>query len=219
VKTALRRLGGAGMLLRMADPIEPLRTRFRAHSWTPVGIGHSDAHVWRLDGPTLLFVKAGTDVAREAAALAWLAGYDLGTPEVIEAGVTADGRDYLVTTAVPGRSGAEPWPEADRKPVVQAIGRYLARFHTLPVDQCPFGTEAEPGPDPVVCHGDFMLPNVILDPKTLEVNGVVDVGTLGVAERSRDLHDMVWSLTAGLNPQYGAAYADVFRAAARSVAA
>lgn len=201
------------MLQRMADPIEPLRARFRTHTWTPVGIGHSDAHVWRLDGPIPLFVKAGTDMAREAEALAWLAGYDLGTPEVVDTGATADGRDYLVTTAVPGRSGAEPWPASERGAVVDAIARYLDRFHSLPVDQCPFPA-SEPTDDPVVCHGDYMLPNVILDPRTLEVTGAVDVGTLAIGPRGRDVHDMAWSLSAGLNPQYGPAYADRFRLAA-----
>jgi kanamycin kinase len=127
--------------------------------------------------------------------------------------VTADGLDYLVTTAVPGRSGAEPWPESDRGAVVDAIARYLGRFHSLPVDQCPFPA-AEPTGDPVVCHGDFMLPNVILDPQILEVTGAVDVGTLAIGPRGRDLHDMSWSLGAGLNPQYGQAYADRFRLAA-----
>lgn len=202
----------------MSDPIEALRAGYRAHTWEPVGIGHSDALVWRLTGPTELFVKVGDELEREAEALAWLAGFDTGAPAIEAAGALDDGRAYLVTTAVQGRSGAEPWPEPDRKAVVQAIGRYLARFHTLPVDQCPFriGTEPE---DPVVCHGDYMLPNVILDPRTLTVNGVVDVGALGVADRGRDIHDMVWSLTAGLNPQYGEAYAEIFRAAATSVAA
>ncbi|MBO3732890.1 phosphotransferase [Glycomyces niveus] len=202
----------------MPGPIEALRARYRSHTWEPVGIGHSDALVWRLAGPTELFVKVGNQLEREAEALAWLAGFDTGTPAIEAAGALDDGRAYLVTTAVPGRSGAEPWPEPDRKAVVQAIGRYLARFHTLPVDQCPFRTGTDPE-DPVVCHGDYMLPNVILDPRTLTVNGVIDVGALGVADRGRDIHDMVWSLTAGLNPQYGEAYADRFRAAATSVAA
>jgi kanamycin kinase len=59
-----------------------------------------------------------------------------------------------------------------------------------------------------------MLPNVILDPRTLEVTGAVDVGTLAIGPRGRDVHDMAWSLSAGLNPQYGPAYADRFRLAA-----
>jgi kanamycin kinase len=197
----------------MTDPIEPLRTRFRAHIWTPVGIGHSDAHVWRLDGPTPLFVKVDTDLARETKALTWLAAFDLGTPDVVDTGTTPDGRDYLVTRAVPGRSGAEPWPEPQRAAVVDAIARYLHRFHALPVDQCPFPA-TEPTDDPVVCHGDYMLPNVILDPVALEVTGAVDIGTLTTGSRTRDIHDMAWSLSSGLNPQYGQSYADRFRAVA-----
>ncbi|QJW37824.1 aminoglycoside 3'-phosphotransferase [Cellulosimicrobium protaetiae] len=39
----------------------------------------------------------------------------------------------------------------------------------------------------VVCHGDLCLPNVLLDPETLEVSGFVDLGRLGVADRHADL--------------------------------
>lgn len=198
----------------MPEPIEALRARYRGHSWEPVGIGQSDALVWRLDGPSRLFVKVGDALEREAEALAWLAGFDMGAPAIEAKGALDDGRAFLVTAAVPGRSGAEPWPESDRKTVVRAIGRFLARFHTLPVDRCPFRSETGPDGDLVVGHGDYMLPNVILDPATLAVTGVIDVGALGVADRRRDVEDMVWSLTAGLNPQYGEPYADVFRAAA-----
>ncbi|WP_344487372.1 phosphotransferase [Glycomyces endophyticus] len=196
----------------MSEPIEELRTRYRGRTWAPVGIGESGAHVWRLDGAAPLYVKVGAGLAREANALAWLAHFDLGAPELVDNGQLGDGRDYLVTTAVPGRSGAEPWPASERLAVAEAVGRYLARFHTLPVDRCPF--RGEPGGDPVVSHGDFMLPNVILDPLTLTVTGVVDVGSLGVADRGRDVDDMVWSLTGGLNPQYGAVHAERFREAA-----
>lgn len=199
----------------MSKPIEALRTLYREYTWTQVGIGRSEAQVWRLDGPAQLFAKVGNDLAREAEALGWLADFDVGTPEIVAEGTIGDGRDCLVTTAVPGRSGAEDWPEADRHAVVEAIGRYLGRFHALPVDRCPFRGERASGDDFVVSHGDFMLPNVILNPRSLTVNGVVDVGGLGVAERGRDIEDMVWSLTGGLNPQFGEAYADLFRKAAR----
>lgn len=39
----------------------------------------------------------------------------------------------------------------------------------------------------VVCHGDFMLPNVVLNPETFEVAGVIDVGSLAVGDRGRDM--------------------------------
>ncbi|CQR61092.1 APH(3'') family aminoglycoside O-phosphotransferase [Streptomyces leeuwenhoekii] len=41
--------------------------------------------------------------------------------------------------------------------------------------------------DTVVCHGDLCLPNIILDPRTLDVSGFIDLGRLGRADRHADL--------------------------------
>ncbi|MEU0575392.1 APH(3'') family aminoglycoside O-phosphotransferase [Dermacoccus nishinomiyaensis] len=41
--------------------------------------------------------------------------------------------------------------------------------------------------DTVVCHGDLCLPNIILDPRTLNVAGFIDLGRLGQADRYADL--------------------------------
>ncbi|MFJ5776376.1 APH(3'') family aminoglycoside O-phosphotransferase [Streptomyces sp. NPDC093094] len=41
--------------------------------------------------------------------------------------------------------------------------------------------------DTVVCHGDLCLPNIVLDPRTLEVSGFIDPGRLGSADRHADL--------------------------------
>ncbi|MFI7602613.1 aminoglycoside 3'-phosphotransferase [Actinoplanes sp. NPDC049681] len=48
--------------------------------------------------------------------------------------------------------------------------------------------------DLVVCHGDLCPPNVLLDPASCEVTGVIDVGRLGVADRWTDLALMTRSL-------------------------
>jgi streptomycin 3"-kinase len=45
----------------------------------------------------------------------------------------------------------------------------------------------EAGIDLGVCHGDACLPNVLFDPDTLEVTGLIDLGRLGVADRYSDL--------------------------------
>jgi kanamycin kinase len=57
--------------------------------------------------------------------------------------------------------------------------------------------------DLVVCHGDLCLPNVLLDPATVQVTGVVDVGRLGVADRWVDLAIATRSIDDARNPQYG----------------
>jgi len=67
--------------------------------------------------------------------------------------------------------------------------------------------------DLVVCHGDLCLPNVLLDPSTFEVTGLIDVGRLGVADRYADLALITRSLRAGdLNPRFGARFAERFLA-------
>jgi streptomycin 3"-kinase len=41
--------------------------------------------------------------------------------------------------------------------------------------------------DAVVCHGDLTLPNVLVDPGTARVTGLVDLGRLGRADPYADL--------------------------------
>lgn len=57
--------------------------------------------------------------------------------------------------------------------------------------------------DLVVCHGDLCVPNVLFDPGTCDLTGVIDVGRLGVADRWVDLAIASRSLASDLNPQYG----------------
>ncbi len=52
--------------------------------------------------------------------------------------------------------------------------------------------------DLVVCHGDYCLPNVLIEGD--EVSGFVDLGELGVADRWWDLAVATWSVTWNLGP-------------------
>lgn len=68
--------------------------------------------------------------------------------------------------------------------------------------------------DLAVCHGDACLPNLLIDPGTLEVTGIVDVGRLGIADRHVDLALLSRSMAApDLNPGYGVVLADRMLAA------
>ncbi|MFF8772075.1 APH(3'') family aminoglycoside O-phosphotransferase [Kitasatospora sp. NPDC015120] len=65
--------------------------------------------------------------------------------------------------------------------------------HTPPADllarltpQIP-RRRAQEAHDAVVCHGDLCLPNIMLDPQTLDVSGFIDLGRLGRADRYADL--------------------------------
>ncbi len=58
--------------------------------------------------------------------------------------------------------------------------------------------------DPVVCHGDYCLPNILLDAGA--VVGFVDLGELGVADRWWDLAVATWSLVWNLGPGYEDAF-------------
>ncbi|WP_082876511.1 APH(3'') family aminoglycoside O-phosphotransferase [Nocardia pseudobrasiliensis] len=61
-------------------------------------------------------------------------------------------------------------PEALLERVVSQVDRWLPR------------EDAEA----VVCHGDLCLPNIVLDPRTLEVTGFIDLGRLGRADPYTD---------------------------------
>lgn len=81
------------------------------------------------------------------------------------------------------------------------------------LDGRPDAERLEQG-DLVLCHGDACLPNFLVDPDTLEVSGMVDVGRLGVADRHLDLALAHRSMSdTSLNPAYGPAAAEALLAA------
>ncbi|MEV4502972.1 APH(3')-V family aminoglycoside O-phosphotransferase [Streptomyces klenkii] len=64
--------------------------------------------------------------------------------------------------------------------------------------------------DTVVCHGDLCPNNVLLDPETCEVTGVIDVGRLGLADRHADLALATRELEIEEDPWFGPEYAQGF---------
>ncbi len=223
----------------------------------PVTLGLSGARVWRLDGDTTLYVKTtehtqvgdrGVALAAEAERLAWFETQGIRVPEVVDA--DADEQfAWLVTTALAGRTAADPWPAAQLNAVIDALADVAVSLHALPVVECPFDRrldvtipaalraadrgrlesaqldaeragwstsklvtaliESRPtSEDPVVCHGDFCLPNVLFDPVTLSFAGLVDVGRAGVADRHMDIALITRSIGHEMNDQYAPSSAD-----------
>lgn len=160
-------------------------------------------------------------LSAERDALVWLGARGLPVPEVVEYG-ERDGVEWLVITAVRGRSAAEPWPRERHAAVIDGVADAALALHALPVAECPFDrTLAARLPiaelhatrpaveDLVVCHGDLCLPNVLFDPSTCALTGILDVGRLGVADRYTDLALATRSIT-DLNPQYDPRLSDRF---------
>lgn len=52
--------------------------------------------------------------------------------------------------------------------------------------------------DLVIAHGDFCLPNVLIDPETEQITGFVDLGRMGVSDRWLDLALCIRSITLNL---------------------
>ncbi|MEV7192403.1 APH(3') family aminoglycoside O-phosphotransferase [Streptomyces sp. NPDC093510] len=64
--------------------------------------------------------------------------------------------------------------------------------------------------DPVVTHGDLTPENVLLDPVTCRVTGVIDVVRLGRADRHTDLAVLLRELSHEEDPWFGPAHAERF---------
>ena len=145
--------------------------------------------VWRLraaDGAAL-FVKRAADLRPERDRLEWLAGR-WPVPELVGL-FHALGDDWLITRAVPGVPMFDASVGWEPKRVAVAFGASLQDLHAVDATACPFGVRKG---GHVVIHGDYCLPNVLLDGGRL--SAVVDVGLAGLGNPETDLAAGVWTL-------------------------
>jgi kanamycin kinase len=87
-----------------------------------------------------------------------------------------------------------------RAGLVRPEDMHSEHAHLSPVAALAEAARLRPGrePDLVVCHGDYCLPNVLIDAG--RVTGFVDLGELAVADRWYDLAAATWSVTWNLGP-------------------
>lgn len=157
---------------------------------------------------------ASHDVLLEAERLRWV-GSTVPVPTVLATG-SDDHFSWMRTSGLPGIPASDPRWRADPRRTARSLGRGVRLFHdalapALPA--CPWSwrvtdrvaahpdspqapvlaADAPEEMDLVVSHGDLCAPNILLA-EDGSVNGFVDLGKLGVADRASDLGCHVWSL-------------------------
>jgi aminoglycoside phosphotransferase len=160
--------------------------------------------VWRLSGGgRVVFVKRAADLSPEHDRLVWLAGR-WPVPESL--GLFHDsGDDWLLTREVRGaplHQAAASW-EPER--VAAVYGEILRGMHAAHVDDCPFGARK---PGHVLVHGDYALPNVLIEDGKL--SAIVDVGQSGLGNPEIDLAAGVWSLQYNFGAGHARAFLDAY---------
>ena len=188
-----------------------LRLTSQTLNWERVTIGESKAHVYRTEKFVLKIqpLKTTNDdvtLADEKSKIEWLKD-KVRVPEIVDY-LIDDAVEYLIMTRLPGINAAETTLKRDPKSLDTLLGRALRELHErVTIDNCPFdmrldrllnqtkeshGLIAElirnkPEDDLVFTHGDYCLPNVIIDEQQSCVTGFVDLGRAGIADRYVDL--------------------------------
>jgi kanamycin kinase len=134
--------------------------------------------------------------------------------------------DYLFSEAVIGEDGASEVHIENPNKLACVFGEYLRMLHSLPIKGCPFNnrtTEMIDGIkkkekslniikelekyaiDDVIIHGDYCLPNIIMD--NFSFKGFIDLGFGGIGDRHYDIYWGIWTLNYNLKTDQ---YMDLF---------
>ena len=136
---------------------------------------------------------AGSNSLRdEATRLEWLSD-KLPVPRVLASGSRGD-YEFLLTESVPGVPAHDRSAGLNRQEVASQVGKALREFHSVPTAECPFRHPVVgpiSGEDEVLVHGDYCLPNVLLD---ADRRHYLDVGESGIGDRYIDIVAGIWSL-------------------------
>ncbi len=161
--------------------------------------------VWRLEGESgAVYVKRAAHLEEERDRTVWLAGR-LPVPEVLGL-FHAFGDDWLLTRAMPGvpiHDRSLAWEPAH---VARRLGEILFDLHAVDATGCPFG---ERGTGHVLIHGDYCLPNVLVD-RDGRLSGLLDVGGAGLGDAQDDLAAGVWTLQYNYGPGHAREFLDAY---------
>ncbi|MGE8601586.1 APH(3')-II family aminoglycoside O-phosphotransferase [Bordetella trematum] len=154
-------------------------------------IGESDAAVWRLtdaDG-ACRFLKAEAahplaELPAEVARLRWMRAQGLPCPEVLQT-LQADGRHWLLMSAVPGRDLAST-PDLSPQRTLALLAHALQRLHQTPPAACPF---------------DHRLALRVAEASRRARAGLVDVDNFDPARQGQAVEALLRALVASQPPR------------------
>lgn len=174
----------------------------------------TSAKIYRLSSDdSVLYLKIIEDqhflsLERESRILRWIDGR-IPTPKLLYYGVQ-DGNEYQLTTEISGAPTYQVEP-TEREHAVKALGEALRMIHSLSPSGCPIdnridnrlkqlqenGVDTSPlkdQPDEALffTHGDYCLPNIIVEER--ELSGVIDWDYAGLADPYADFASCVWSM-------------------------
>jgi kanamycin kinase len=160
--------------------------------------------VWRVGaGGRSVFVKRAADLGPERDRLQWLRGR-WPVPEAI--GFFHEmGDDWLVTRELRGVPIHLAFQGSQPGAVAKTLGEILRGLHATRTDDCPFGTRK---PGNVLIHGDYCLPNVLVEDAKL--SALVDVGLAGLGNPEIDLAAGVWTLQYNYGPGHARTFLDAY---------
>lgn len=114
-------------------------------------------------------------------------------------------RDYMVTREAKGEDALAPQYLDNPEKLCEVLAEAMNYLHSRPIDDAPVSlcmdsyVKAENGnklKQDTFIHGDFCLPNVILD--DWKFSTFIDVGLAGAGDKHIDLYWVLWSLNYNL---------------------
>ncbi len=105
---------------------------------------------------------------------------------------------FLLAGFIPGVTLDDPEAQ-DSEHLHEDLGAALTHIHAVPATSAAVAGVTQPDWDEYegelfFLHGDFGPPNIIVDPSTGRLAGVIDWGNAALGDRARDFHQLVLEL-------------------------
>jgi kanamycin kinase len=189
-----------------------------------------NAKTFFLMGAVKSYLKIGRkgSLEKESQMMEFLSRH--GVAPRVMAYVSDSSEDYLLMEAITGEDGVSGGHLENPSKLAGVFGEYLRMLHSLPTRGCPYHCRTAEmleearnkhanldslkhfkctPVDDVIIHGDYCLPNIIMD--HYKFKGFIDLGYGGIGDRHFDLYWGLWTLKYNLKTdQYNDIFLDAY---------